>query len=119
MILVQIFHLGLVGLCLGFILGRLILSLGYPWFIGSLLQIPPIEQLKGLPRPLLVTVGLFGMALNLTSSVSVTSWLGLVIATGSTALGVAVLAFYLGLSASQRASLWQRVLTGIRPRSAV
>ncbi len=107
-ILVGVFNLGIVGLCLGFMLGRLILSLGYPWMIGRVLGVPFRSQLKSVPRPASVTLLLFALALSASNAWLASTWANLVFAVGLTVVVVSFLAFYIGLSNDQRRHLLQR-----------
>jgi hypothetical protein len=114
-VLIRIFQLGIVGLCLGLMTGRLILSLGYPLIIGKFLRISILSQIKGTLRPALATAVFFGLALGLSRSVAATSWVLLAPAVGATMGLMLVLAYYAGLSADQRLHIWQRVRAVVRP----
>jgi O-antigen/teichoic acid export membrane protein len=61
------FELGIVGLCLGIMAGRLIMSIGYPILIGRFLGASLLSQLKSVLRPAMVTTLLFSLALGLDS----------------------------------------------------
>jgi O-antigen/teichoic acid export membrane protein len=117
-LLVGSLGLGVPGLCVGFLAGRSILSLGYPWQVGRLLKIPARSQLRGVPRPAIATVALFGLALLVGGQVQVESWSGLIAAVSATFAAASVLAFYVGLSARQRGQLWRRVQLAIRPTAS-
>jgi hypothetical protein len=114
-ILVGPFDLGIVGLCLGFMLGRLILSLGYPWMIGRILGVPFSSQLGSVPRPAFVSLVLFTLALSAGNVWTANTWVGLVFSVGLTVAVVSSLAFYIGLSNGQRRNILQRVRLVIRP----
>ena len=62
-VLVGLFKMGIVGLCLGIMSGRLILTIGYPSLISRFLEIPLLEQFRTMVRPILVTVMFFGGAI--------------------------------------------------------
>jgi O-antigen/teichoic acid export membrane protein len=101
--------LGIIGLVLGFIVGRTIQSIGYPLMIGRLLEIPPGRQLRGIVRPAIATAVLFGGAGALADSLHAGSWVALVL---SVSLSVAVLApvvFLAGLQPEVRRLLWLRL----------
>lgn len=51
---------GIYALCLGFVLGRLILTIGYPWLVGKILNAPLREQFVAAIRPGLATATCFG-----------------------------------------------------------
>jgi O-antigen/teichoic acid export membrane protein len=113
-VFIKYFSLGVIGLCLGFMAGRLILSLGYPWFIGRFLGVSLSEQFAGTPRPAIVTVALLLLALAVGKYVTINGWFGLVIGAGLTTLAVTVVAFYAGLAAHQRKALWDRMLAVLK-----
>ncbi len=76
-VMVGYFHMGVVGLCLGIMSGRLILTAGYPLLISRFLDIPLSAQMKGVVRPMLVTILLFGSALFLDNMLQTMQWPGL------------------------------------------
>lgn len=103
------FNLGITGLCIGFLIGRLVLSLVYPWMIGRFLGISFWAQIKGAIVPTLTLLFLFGLATHLSTVVQMKNWLGLVLSSSATFAGLSVLAFYLGLSGHQRQQILQRI----------
>ncbi len=108
-ILVGYFKMGIAGLCCGFILGRLILSIGYPLMVGRFLKISPLSQVGGTVRPVAVTVLLFFLTLELNRSLAVTSWVSLVLGVGSTTAVILPLTFFAGLAEGQRRPLLARI----------
>ncbi|MGH7491210.1 MAG: lipopolysaccharide biosynthesis protein [bacterium] len=108
-VLVSVFKMGIVGLCCGFIAGRSILSLGYPWLIGRFLGIPLAAQLKAVVRPALVTVLLWVPLSRLGYVGTESSWLGLVFSVGATLAVLFLVAFYTGLASDQRDQILLRV----------
>ena len=56
----RVYNAGINGLCVGFILGRLLLTLGYPWLVGKILDAPLGQQLRSSIRPGIVTLGTLG-----------------------------------------------------------
>ncbi len=114
-LLVGYFRLGIVGLSAGLILGRSILTFGYPMLVGRHLRISLWSQVRGALRPFLVTSLLFALAsvLDSYSFSGMTGfgrgWFGLALSVGITTVSSACLAFYLGLSPLQRSNLLQRV----------
>lgn len=114
-LLVGYFKLGIVGLCLGFITGRSILSICYPVMVGRFLKVSLFSQLRGVLRPAFVTVLLFLLAWRLNSFpypnwwIPVNGWIGLISSVLITFSGVLLLAFYAGLSGDQRRSILGRV----------
>jgi O-antigen/teichoic acid export membrane protein len=112
-ILISFYNLGIIGLCLGFIVGRSILSLGYPLYLSRFFQTPFPSQLKSAVRPALVTLILYGLMLSINGVFRVDTWIGLLFGAAMTAAVVSVAAAYGGLSRKQRDDLWQRVRLSI------
>lgn len=106
--------LGITGLALGFIVGRTIQSISYPWMIGRLLGIPPERQLRGIVRPALATGVLFAGGSALGAAAHAGSWSTLVLSVGLSAGVVAIVAFFAGLSAETRQLLWHRFRKVVR-----
>jgi hypothetical protein len=106
--------MGIIGLVLGFIVGRTIQSISYPWMIGRLLGIPLERQLRGIVRPALATGALFAGASALGAAAHAGSWLTLVLYAGVSAGVVAILAFFAGLPAEARQLLWHRFRKVVR-----
>lgn len=113
-ILIGSFDLGIVGLGLGFIAGRSILSLAYPWLVGRFLGVSLISQLKDVLRPGLITVLLLLVALGLSARLIATTWIGLIVSVGVTIGVVSIFAFYSGLSGGQRRRILQRAALVMR-----
>ena len=109
------FRLGVVGLCLGLLIGRSILSVGYPVLVGRLLQVPLLSQIRATIRPILVTILLFSLAVGLdyimlkTGLYMSVGWLGIILWVGITTLIVLALSFWLGLSRNQRKLILRRM----------
>jgi len=104
----------IAALALGFIAGRSILSIGYPWIVSRQLAIPATSQIRGVIRPGVVCVLLFGVAFALAPSLDVGSWLVLLFGGGVSVALAGVTAFFLGLSRRQRKGLnarFRQVLT--------
>jgi O-antigen/teichoic acid export membrane protein len=114
-ILVRWFNLGIIGLCLGIIVGRSILSAGYPILVGRLLGVSFSSQLKSIFRPAFVTLLFFSLATFFDSFIlakgyfAVGGWISLGLYVSMTLIGALVLAFYLGLSVHQRETIFQRI----------
>jgi len=105
----------LVGLCLGIILGRLLLTIGYPVLIGQFLQISLWQQFRSAIRPTVVTALSFTFAvrpdllLPTWNVATANGWLGLFINAALSLVVITVGAFYSGLTASQRAQILSRL----------
>ena len=115
--LVGYFHLQIVGVCLGFLAGRLLLSFAYPWQVGRLLKVTMGSQLRSCIRPALVTTALFACAAGIADEFFASSWLTLFVAIGLTVLAVSVASFYTGISTAQRACLIHRVRVAVNHRN--
>jgi O-antigen/teichoic acid export membrane protein len=102
------FRLGIAGLVAGFIVGRSLQSIAYPWMVGRVLGIRSQTQLKAMVRPGLVTGLLFMAATMIGAIASASSWAGLVLVAASSTIGLGVLAFFAGLSEMQRMQLSDR-----------
>ena len=114
-IAVGIFKLGIIGLCISFIIGRIILSIGYPWLVGRFIGISVYTQVKGALRPMVTTVILFAITSNLADVFTANNWLSFIFTVGITVLVLSPLAFFTGLSHQQRTQLWKRVRRVLRP----
>ena len=118
-LLVGYFNLGIVGLCLGIMGGRLIISIGYPLLVGRFLNVSLASQLKHMLRPILVTVVLFSatMAVDRYFSIPVGTgikgWLVFIIEAGITGIVLFLIPFFTGLSRAQRNSMVDRVRAAI------
>ena len=111
--LVEFYNLGIVGISLGLLIGRLILSISYPVMVGRYLHIPLMSQLKALVRPLLVMVVLFTACYLAEQSrpavLTATNWFALALGAGLTGLVVLVTAYFVGLSRNQQNNLLRRL----------
>ena len=108
MLFINTFDNAITGLTLGFIIGRLIIGIAYPWAVCRTLGLSPLGQLRGTIRPALVTAALFAGALAAGTDTDVDSWL-LLIVIGSAALAATALAaFVLGLDRTQRDAIIAR-----------
>jgi len=114
-VLVGYFNMGIVGLCLGIMSGRLILSAGYPLLISHFLKIPLQGQMKSMVRPMMVTIFLFGGAIvveDLLTTIAwpgVQSWMGFFLTAILAGIAIIILSFFAGLTANQRGSIMQRI----------
>ncbi len=113
--LVANFNAGIPGLCAGFIVGRLILSIGYPLMAGRRLGVPPSEQVVAGVRPAITMAFLFSSIWILNTSCTADNWFELVTYASVTFVTVSVFAFFVGLSVDQRNLLWRRIHKVIGP----
>lgn len=113
-ILVKVFNLGVIGVCIGLVSGRMILSVAYPQNISRFLGIPFQSQLKALFRPAIVTLLLFGLAALFEKSAEsivvpgIKGWIVLAFGAILTASLVAVISFFVGLNSQQRKNVLAR-----------
>jgi hypothetical protein len=114
-IMVGYFKLSVVGLCLGIMGGRLIISVGYPMLISRFLGVSLSSQLNRMLRPVFVTILLFSTAIGLDRFVSVTAgagikgWLIFILSAGVTGILMLLISFFAGLSGDQRRNMMRRV----------
>lgn len=113
-VLISYFELGITGLCLGLIAGRLVLSIGYPLMVGRFLKTSFSSQFRSIQRPALVTTLFFVLSSKLGDILGTNIWLGtfgwidLFLSVGLTFGVVLLLAFYTGLSGNQRRQILRR-----------
>jgi O-antigen/teichoic acid export membrane protein len=108
-ILVGVYKMGIMGLTLGFIMGQLILSIGYPLIVGRFLGISVSSQLRGILRPALVTLLLFVSFYFLGNYLAVNTWLTLILSAGASVGALFLFTLYVGMTAGQRTSLLSRI----------
>lgn len=114
-IMVGYFKWGIVGLCIGTIGGRLIISIGYPILVGRFLRVRFSSQLQGMIRPLAITTLLFFCAIVVENFLPATNWSGtrgwvlFLLFTASTGIFMLIAAFLTGLSIEQRKNMIHRV----------
>ena len=109
LILVRRVENQIVGMCLGLILGRSIMSIAYPVLAGRVLGQSFGRQLRGAVRPAMVTALAFGSCLAIGARVLTESWIELLALGSGTAAALGLLCAVLGLTAAQRRSLLHRV----------
>ncbi len=105
----SVLDMGIVGLAIGFIIGRAMQSIAYPLMIGRVLGTPPLAQVRAIVRPGLATAGLFVGASVLSTVIHAGTWGSLVVVGTGTACIVTLAAMYLGLSPGPRALVWKRL----------
>ena len=97
--------LGVVGMCVGLVTGRGLLSVAAPLAVGRVLGIPVSGQLRAIARPLLTTCALLAAAVALSDRLAVDGWLPLVLGVAVTFPGAMAVAATVGLDGSQRRKL--------------
>jgi O-antigen/teichoic acid export membrane protein len=106
---VGVFDAGVVGLCVGLVLGRAVLSIVAPWATGRILGLPLRSQLTGLVRPGTVTTAVLATAYALTVAIDVHSWVVLVVGVALTVTVATAVCAFAGLPARMRRRLLGRV----------
>jgi O-antigen/teichoic acid export membrane protein len=103
-------RLGIVGLCLGALGGRLVQTIAYPILASSFLRQGRALPLARVARPLIVMTAIFAAATFLSQRVSVGNWMewaGAVALTGASVLALAAVA---GLPSHVRRPVLERFL---------
>lgn len=122
-VLVGVFKLGIIGISVGMIAGRLILSVEYPSIVGKFLGLDLRSQLMSSLRPALITVGFYILASGVdghfhwAAGRGLAGWARFAAGAGLTALLFLAAAFYMGLSHVQRTTLIRRLLALRAPAS--
>jgi O-antigen/teichoic acid export membrane protein len=99
---------GIVGLCLGLIAGRSILTIAYPLLIGSALEMSPRVRLLGLVRPGGVMIGAFGLSSYLGQYLHTEGWIEFFVYAGLSFALATGAGFLCGLTKEQREAMVQR-----------
>jgi hypothetical protein len=100
---------GVNGMCLGYILGRLVLSVSYPAMVGRLLDVSFAAQAKASIRPMIVNIAVFGGLTFFSMRFTLESWLALAFAGSLSAMLIAIVGFLTGLSAESRREVISRI----------
>lgn len=107
-VFIRALDMGIAGLALGFVAGRAIVSVAYPWTVCRALGQSPAGQARGALRPLLVSAAFFGGAMALAPSLEVDSWLLLIVLSVVALAAAGAAALALGLSGAQRVRILGR-----------
>jgi O-antigen/teichoic acid export membrane protein len=105
---------GVVGLCLGLVAGRAVLSVVAPVAVGRFLGVPLTEQVRASVRPALVTTALFTVALAMSPAMPTDSWPLLVGGVAVTFALAGLVALPTGLHVRQRSLLIGRGRAALR-----
>ena len=114
-IFVYFFNMGIIGVSLGIMLGRMILTIAYPHLVSRMLKTQPSSQFWAILRPALVTTILFLAAFKLESLLptqtwhSLYGWVVFVICAAITFFVILGLAFITGLSRAQRGIILRHI----------
>jgi O-antigen/teichoic acid export membrane protein len=104
----------IIGLVLGFIAGRSILTVGYPYVVSRFLGLSLRGQLRAAVRPALSSAVLFAGAVMLAPKVPADSWIVLLAFAGISAVGFSFVSFFVGLSGRQRSRVRKRLSRVVR-----
>jgi O-antigen/teichoic acid export membrane protein len=123
---IRSFDAGVVGLTLGLIIGRSVLSMAYPAMIGRYLGVRGLSQIVALLRPGALTALLFAAAFVIDSSEYlaeaplVRTWPGFLAAGALTFTGLLGALYFAGFTRAQRDNATRRVraLVSRPPRAA-
>jgi hypothetical protein len=99
---------GVVGLCLGLVVGRATLGIVAPVAVGRFLGVPLRRQAARVLRPGLTTAVLLAAGYWLAGENTSSSWFVLVVGVAGTVVAAGAAAFLLGLTPVQRARLTRR-----------
>ena len=113
-VLVNYFDLGITGFCIGFILGRMVLSIGYPLIVSGLLNVSFKDQVKNIIRPTLVTVSLFIGAAYFSEALQVNNWFALIFYAGVTGVVALLVTFAIGLQRDRQTMIIKRTQSLIK-----
>jgi O-antigen/teichoic acid export membrane protein len=111
--LLVVMRAGVTGLCVGFIAGRIVLTVAYPYRVGRVLGMSWGSQVRSVIRPTVVMAVLFGFAQWVATRTVVNDWVTLIAAVSGTVLVAAVSGWFGGLSVEQRRSLRRRMISGL------
>jgi len=100
--------LGIVGLCLGYLAGRSVLSVAFPLLVGSALDISPKIRVQRLIRPGAVMLGAFLISNRLGQYAVTDSWIEFFGWAGVTFVVAGGIGFFCGLTGRQRKAMINR-----------
>ena len=103
--------LGIVGVCLGVLMGRLVQTIAYPLLVDRCLHRPARLRIRSIARPLTVMLVMFGATAAVGERVLAHHWLGWA---AGVALSLAIMmavAFVAGLPAEARGTVLGRLRT--------
>jgi O-antigen/teichoic acid export membrane protein len=103
--------LGIVGVCLGVLAGRLVQTVAYPLLVDRCLRRPARLPLRSIARPLTVMLLLFGATAAVGDRVLAHHWLGWAVGVIASLALMMVVTFVAGLPADTRATVLNRLRT--------
>ena len=105
---------GVIGLCLGILIGGAIQSIAYPVIVGSCLRTRAAVPLRALVRPVVVTVAILAAAAALGERVTAGGWVVWGLGVSASLVAAPALAMLAGLRGRERGAVLNRVWTAVR-----
>ena len=103
------YDLGITGLCVGYVIGQLVLNIAYPFIIANYFGHSIWAWGKMIIRPIVVTILLLVGMLYLENYVAAPSWLHLIFFGGVTFALLLPLLYLLGLPSTQKQLINRRI----------
>jgi O-antigen/teichoic acid export membrane protein len=103
--------LGIVGVCLGVLAGRLVQTIAYPLLVDRCLHRPARLPVRSIARPLTVMLLMFGATAALGERVLAHHWLGWAVGVALSLALIVGVAFVAGLPAEARGTVLGRLRT--------
>ncbi|WP_230392242.1 oligosaccharide flippase family protein [Pontibacter sp. FD36] len=98
--LIENFHI--IGLCLSILIGRLVLSVGYPLLLSKLMHMQfNYMGLKQI-RPILITSALFALAIFIGQTITITDWVSLTLIGALTIPVIGIVFWFIGLGRAEK-----------------
>jgi O-antigen/teichoic acid export membrane protein len=105
---------GVIGLCLGILIGRALQSIAYPLIVASCLRTPAGAPLRALVRPVVVTAAILAAAAELGERVTAGGWVVWGLGVAASLVAAPALALFAGLQSQKRVAVLNRVRTAVR-----
>jgi O-antigen/teichoic acid export membrane protein len=103
--LIQYYHI--IGLCISILVGRLVLSVGYPLLLRKIMHIQVNFAGWKQLQPMLAAAVLFALATYAGQAIAITDWVSLILI-GALSIPVIGIIFWLvGLGRLERESVWE------------
>ncbi|EJF10729.1 hypothetical protein [Pontibacter sp. BAB1700] len=103
--LIQYYHI--IGLCISILVGRLVLSVGYPLLLRKIMHIQVNFTGWKQLQPLLMTALLFILATYAGQAITITDWVSLISIGVLSIPTVGIVFWFVGLGGVERKSVWE------------
>jgi len=103
------FSSSVIGLVVGFITGRAILTIAYPMIVSNAFEIKNKQHLIPIIRPIIMTIIFFGVSYYLGKTIEVNGWFSLIAYATVSLVLLTVSMFFIGLSQHQREKVMMRI----------